>query len=278
MNELFNKKFLVRAGLVLPFLMIIILVVTDAAGFRRVAQVKAAPDAQILIFTPTPRPDGRIIYIVQANDTLLSISLLTGVPVDELRGLNNLTTDTIFEGQELLIGLAGPPETTPTAGPTPTPTSVLPTPTPRPGQGNLCILLFDDVNGDSIRQENEPSIPGGAISFGNRDGSISETIDTGSGLEPKCFENIPEGDYTITVAVPSGYNPTTVTSFELTLNPGDETYLNFGAQANTQTQAEQQVIPTDGGRSPILGIVGGIFLLAGVGVAICATRFLRSGK
>jgi len=68
--------------------------------------------------------------------------------VDKLRALNNLTSDTIFEGQKLLLGLAGPAEVTPTAGPTPTPTPVLPTPSPRPGQGTLCILLFNDINGD----------------------------------------------------------------------------------------------------------------------------------
>jgi hypothetical protein len=72
------------------------------------APVRAAPPAQIPIYTPTPGPDGRIIYIVQANDTLLGIALLTGVPIEQLRALNNLSSDTIFEGQELLLGLGGP--------------------------------------------------------------------------------------------------------------------------------------------------------------------------
>ena len=279
MNELFRKRFFILAGLILPVLLTMVYLDISGRTINQISLVNAASDAQVPIYTPTPGPDGRIIYIVQANDTLLSISLITGVPVDELRGLNNLLADTIFEGQELLIGLAGPAENTPTFGPTPTATPILPTPSPIPGKGNLCILLFDDLNGDSIRQEDEPSIPGGAISFGNRDSSISETVDTGSGLDPKCFEELPEGDYTITVAVPEGYNPTTETSFELILNPGDETYLNFGAQANSQTQAEEQVIPApDGGRSPLLGIIGGLFLLAGVGVAIFAARLLRGGK
>ena len=131
---------------------------------------RAAPSIQIPIYTPTPQPDGRIIYIVQANDTLLGISLLTGVPIEELRALNNLTSDTIFEGEELLLGLGGPAEITPTAGPTPTSTAILPTPSPRPGFGTLCILVFNDLNGDSIRQNGEDSIPDGAISFGNSAG------------------------------------------------------------------------------------------------------------
>ncbi|MBN1147425.1 MAG: LysM peptidoglycan-binding domain-containing protein [Anaerolineales bacterium] len=237
----------------------------------------AAPAYQIPIYTPTPGPDGRIIYIVKANDTLLGISLITGVSVEELRGLNNLTSDTIYEGQKLLLGLAGPPEITPTIGPTPTATPVLPSPTPKPGKGDLCILLFNDRNGDSIRQEDEASIPEGAISFGNRAGSVSESTTTLSGSEHQCFEDLPEGEYTITIAVPEGYNPTTRTTNEVSLRAGETTYQNFGAQANSQAAGEIEVLPEEGEKSPLLGIIGGLFLVAGIGVAIFAGRMLRSG-
>jgi LysM repeat protein len=244
-----------------------------AAAF---STAQAAPPAQIPIYTPTPGPDGRIIYIVKPNDTLLGISLITGVPIDKLRGLNNLTGDTIYEGQELLLGLGGPAEITPTSGPTPTQTPILPTPSPKPGQGTICILVFNDLNGDSIRQANEASIPEGEISFGNSAGSVSESATTGIGTDPLCFENLPEGKYTISVAVPEGYNPTTQNSYELDLGAGDITYINFGAQANTQTLAEEPTIPAEGSnRSPLLGIIGALFLLAGVGMAIFAARTLR---
>jgi hypothetical protein len=65
------------------------------------------------------------------------------------------------------------------------------------------------LNGDSIRQDGEDSIPDGAISFGNSASTVSESTKTGVGEEPQCFENLPEGSYTISVAVPEGYNPTT---------------------------------------------------------------------
>lgn len=276
MNLRYRLTMLTRAVMLLTaaFTMAWLGVARSDAGVQGVAQ--AAPLYQVPIFTPTPEADGRIIYIVKANDTLLGISLVTGVPLDTLRALNNLTGDTIFEGQKLLLGLAGPVEVTPTAGPTPTPTPILPTPSPRPGQGTLCILLFNDINGDSIRQESEPSIPEGAISFGNRVGSVSQTMTTNAGEEHQCFPELPEGTYTISVAVPEGYNPTTETDYETPLKAGDETYINFGAQANSQTLAEAPVIPApEGRRSPILGIIGGLFLLAGIGVAIFASRALR---
>ena len=245
-------------------------------GFGNYDSAFAAPEIQIPIYTPTPMPDGRIIWIVQANDTLLSISLISGVPVDEIKGMNNLFRDTIYEGQELLLGLRGPEEVTITPGPTPTPTEFIPTPSPKPGHGNLCIMLFNDMNGDSIHQEDEPSIPEGAINISNRSGTVSETAPTGAQLEPHCFEILPEGDYTISVAVPEGFNPTTETSYELALNAGDETYMNFGAQANAETLAEAQLVPApEGGKSPLLGIVGGVLLIAGIVTALFAARILR---
>jgi LysM repeat protein len=236
--------------------------------------VRAAPPQQVPIYTPTPGPDGRIIYIVKPNDTLLSISLLTGVPLDKLKALNNLTSDTIVVGQPLLLGLGGPAEVTFTPGPSPTPTPILPTSTPKPGTAKLCIILFNDQNGDSIRQETEPSIPNGAISVTNRSGSVSLTETTPSGLDPTCFDKVPEGDYNVSVAIPSGFNPTTVTNFAIPLKGGDTTYLDFGAQANEETLANAPT-PTGSGRSPILGILGGALLLIGLGLAIFASRLLK---
>lgn len=255
------------------FVLVLMVLALVWLGVQRPAL--ASPLLQLTPFpTPTPGPDGRILYRVQPGDTLLRISLIAGVPLDELRGLNNLVGDNIVVGQELLLGLGGPSQVTPTPGPSPTPTVEIPTPTPLPGAGMLCVLLYNDRNGDSIRQEDEASIPGGAISVSNRSGSFSETTTTGSGLEPFCFENLSEGQYSISVAVPDGYNPTTATSYELSLRAGDETYLGFGAQVNSETEAEA---PTVGGssRSPVLGILGGLLLLAGVGLAIFGTRLLR---
>ena len=166
------KRFLLGAVLLAAGLLGVNFFYSNVLLANPVEPALAAPARQIPIYTPTPLPDGRIIYTVQAGDTLLSISLKTGVPEDEIRKLNNISGDLIVEGQKLLLGLAGPAQETSTPGPSPTPTTVLPTPTAKPGSGDLCILLFNDYNGDSIRQESEPSIPGGAISLTNRGGTV----------------------------------------------------------------------------------------------------------
>jgi len=168
---------------------------------------QAAPLAQLTVFpTPTPGPDGRIVYIVQTGDTLWRISAITGVPIETIRELNGLgTDDTITPGDQLVIGFAGPVEATPTVGPTATTGPQLPTATASPGWGIICILLYNDENGDTIRQETETSIEGGAVSVGNRLGTVSLSAETQGGgisaldfptpedLGYVCFEQLAEG-------------------------------------------------------------------------------------
>lgn len=245
--------------------------------------VQAAPAAQLTPFpTPTPGADGRILYVVQANDTLWRISAITGVSLDQLRALNKLgTEDTIRPGDVLLIGLAGPEVTTPTVGPSPTRSPLEPTPTSSQGTGNLCIIVYDDLNGDAMRQTSEPWISGGQISISDRSGDVSKTAETAPVFDEngdiayQCFEELPEGDYNVTVAVPDGFNATTVLNRGLALRGGEETYLAFGAQANTERIAETAVIPESPRKSPLLAIVGGLIVLVGVGLAVYAGLLSR---
>lgn len=273
----FNEN-LQRIGLLVVVIITIILGMVMLLGSSPVRAERSlySPPLQVPIYTPTPLPDGRIIWIVKEGDSLTTISLITGVSEPDLRGMNNLTGDIIYVGQELLLGFGGPAEEIITPGPMPTPTPVIASPTPEPGTGNLCVLLFDDRNGDSLRQEEEPSLAGGAISISNREGTASETVETTSGFEADCFEYQPEGEYMISIAVPEGYNPTTNTTYQLTLNAGDVTYVDFGAQANSETLAEEAILPEQGEKLPLLPlIIGGASILASIVLALFAGRLLK---
>ncbi len=239
----------------------------------------AAPQLQLTPFpTPTPRPDGRIIYVVQPGDTLWRVAAITGVSLDDLRTLNNLGPDEpIIPDQELLIGLAGPPEATAPPAVAPTAEPTLSPSTAQPGFGTLCVLLFDDQNGDSIRQEEEPSIPGGELSVSNRAGDVSQTDTTTDAAEPMCYEDLPEGNYNLTVAIPDGYNPTTALNYNLDMEAGRTAQINFGAQPNSETLAEESGA-TGESRSPLLGILGAVLLVGGVGLGIFAGRLTRKPK
>jgi hypothetical protein len=245
----------------------------------------AAPAGQVQQFaTPTPGPDGRIIYIVQSGDDCGRISILTGVSVDFLRQSNHLGESCLINvGQELVIGIGGPALPTSTLLVTPKPTSVIPTPTPVFNTAQVCVALYNDANGDGMRQAKtdefdayiaagtEPTVAGGAVSLSSLNGNYSNTMTTLAGLDPVCFSDVPAGDFTVSAAVPDGYNSTTDLTFLLKLKGGDQTYVSFGAQSKTQgSQAAAEPA-----RSPVLGILGAILLLGGLGLGIFALRLKK---
>ena len=217
------------------------------------------------ILTPTPDIDGNIFYIIKDNDSCLSISLTMGIDIATLRELNNLDEDcNLVAGTRLLLGRYETP--TPTAGPSPTPTPITPTPTPYNGYGQVCVYLYEDTNGDGIVAETEYGLAGGAVSITKRTGSDSFTgLTTGNDL--LCFNEVPEGEYNISVAPPTDYNPTTNMNYSLTVKPGDNTQINFGAQKSGAIE-DVNTDASDGGRSPLLMFAGLGLIFAGLVVVI----------
>jgi len=253
------------------FLFFLILLLIGAA-----LPVSAAPQPQGFV-TSTPGPDGRILYIVQAGDTCSQVALLHGITVTTLRQFNNRLDEncTLSVNQSLVVGLSV--SNIPTAGPAPTLPSPTVTSTPVSGTTEVCVLLFDDMNGDALRQETEFGIDGGAVSLTNVNGSYTETQNTTSAIDPDteepvraCFTDVPQGDYSISMAVPDAYNPTMVVNYELTVKAGDRASIDFGAQSKTLTVSGQS--DAEEGRSPILGILGFLLLLGGAGLGYYAYR------
>ncbi len=240
-----------------------------------VLTVSASPQSQAVYYTPTPRPDGRIIYIVKQNDTCISISLLNNISLDTLRNLNNIKgSDCVIQlGQELLLGMAGP-AVSPTAGPSQTPTPLLPTSTPFAGNGEVCVMLFNDINGNGLAESNEAAMAGGEVSLTDQKGRYSNTgatveIPDSTVDRPLCFADVPEGSYNVSIAVPQGYNPTTATSFTLSVVAGSTSTIDFGAQESLRISV---TAPVETPRSPLLGILGGALILAGAGLALYLKR------
>lgn len=240
--------------------------------FSFVLTAQALPPSQLPQFaTPTPGADGRIIYIVKEGDSCLRIQLLTGVPVEQLRALNRLDENcSLLPGQELVIGI-GASSDDPTPGPTPTEESSEPTPTPFPGNATVCILLYDDVNGDALRQDSEVVIADGAVSIIGVSGQFSEVRATQGGLEATCFENVPEGNYNLSAAAPEGYYPTTQQTHLLEVQAGNIYEVGFGAQKSDNVIANPGDPGGEGGSS-FLGILGGTLLLLGLGLGVYSWR------
>ncbi len=212
------------------------------------------------VMSPTPDLDGNIFYIIKSNDSCMSISLTMGIDLQTLRQLNNLDEEcSLIAGTRLLLGRYETP--TPTPGPSPTPTPITPTPTPYNGYGQVCVYLFEDVDGNGIVAETEYGISGGAVSITKRSGTDNFTGLTMAGNDLLCFPEVPEGDYNISVAPPTDYNPTTNMNYALSVKAGDNTQINFGAQKSSQLEEADIEVDTTP-KSPILMAIG-IGLIAG---------------
>jgi hypothetical protein len=236
----------------------------------------AAPDMQFL--TATPGPDGRILYTVVAGDSCLQVAFLHGITEGQLRQFNTRLDEncTLTVGQQLIVGVVS--SNVPTAGPAPTLPSPTVTATPVSGTTEVCVLLFDDANGDVLRQETELGIEGGAVSLTNLNGSYSQTQNTVSTVDPdtlepvrSCFIDVPSGEYNVSMAVPDAYNPTMLLSYTLTVKAGDRASVDFGAQSKTLTISEPTDTPANN-RSSLLGIFGFLLLLGGAGLGYYAYR------
>lgn len=264
MKNLKSARLLMLA--LLPALVLIL-------GFVLPAQANsnAAPLAQMTDFpTPTPGPDGKIIYIVQQGDSLWRIAAIAGISVQELAVLNGIETDTVLSpGTRLELGVAGPPQATqePLSEGEATPTEIEATATPISGTGEICVLLFDDVNGNGRLDDSELPIEGGQISITSLGGTVvgehTSVIDPDDeDLVGYCFTEIENGEYNVSAALPDDYNATTVRSLPVRLSPGEIAYLQFGAQSSA---ALIRLGEGSGSGSTLLGILGVVcLLLAGI--------------
>lgn len=239
-----------------------------------------AANAQVFYYTPTAEANGNVYYVVKSGDTCDTISLLNNIPLETLRSLNQLDLDEcrfLQIGQKLL--LATVPTVAVTAGPSPTPTSLLPTPEPIKGYGTICIYLYNDLNGNAMAEETEiteTGLAGGAISVASQDGTFTRTGTTISTGEAVCFKEAPEGEYTISIAIPDGYNATAKQNYTILLKAGDTSTIDFSAQASSSLNTTNN----DGGGSSsvLLAVVGGIFIIIAVGLGLYARYFLQHSK
>jgi LysM repeat protein len=229
---------------------------------------------QAYIYTPTAQPDGRIIYKVQPGDTCIGVSLRMGVSIEQIQLLNNIRGEcSLIAGSDLVLGTVEVPPTP--SGPTASPTALVATSTPFAGFGEICVRLFDDKNGNARLEDGELPLLGGAIQISDRLGKVNQQAQ--SEVAPVCFKDLPEGEYSVAMGVPEGFNATTRTNYTLPVKAGDQSILDFGAQISS---AAVELPVSEGGRNPTLALVGGAVLLlaAGLGVFSAFNLYKRSTR
>lgn len=259
-------------SLVLFVSILIFLFLPPHVGYSEQGLLQPTP-----FLTPTPRGDGKIIYIVQKDDTLWRIAAVAGITVEELMTRNGIQPDDyITEGMELELGLAGPVLSTSEPLTDVSPTIEPPTATPVVGLGEICVAMFLDENGDGSRDELEGMLAEGRISIADVNGVVAGEYTTDLNPENEdgyCFIDLENGDYNVSAAVPPDHNPTTVMNLPVRLNPGEIKYVQFGAQPSSAFQ--EFLGGGGGGRSTVLGLLGVLLLVAGGGLGYYAARLRR---
>ncbi|MFL7790946.1 MAG: LysM peptidoglycan-binding domain-containing protein [Anaerolineae bacterium] len=250
-----------------------------------VPQVTAGPPPTPLP-TPTPRPDGSIVYIVQSGDTLSLISQKTGVPVDQIRTLNASSIGDgyiIHVGQELVLSLPNKtPE--PTAPPTPSEPEAVAEASSEEGAGgakangaSICVLSFNDRNGDTFRDEViEELLPNAQITLANELGTTNQYTTDGFN-EPYCFTGLAAGSYRVVQTPPTSYVVSGTAEQLVAVTDGATINLAFG---NVRSEdAADSTSPSDAGEggddsgmrsvfSTVAKVSGVLVLLLCAGVAV----------
>ncbi|NLE44734.1 MAG: LysM peptidoglycan-binding domain-containing protein [Chloroflexi bacterium] len=193
--------------------------------------------------TPSPRPDGAVVHIVQEGDTLFGLALEYGVSLDQIRQLNagSIDGDLIGVGQELVISMPSQP-----AAATPLPEPPTPEATQQPssdaqptqsseappaaaaGGSSVCVLAYHDRNADTFQNpETEELLPNALFTISDASGTVAEYTSDGIS-EPYCFSGLQPGAYRVVQTSPPGYVPSGPQEWPVALSEGTSMDLQFG--------------------------------------------------
>lgn len=115
----------------------------------------------------TARPDGDVIHEVKYGQTLWSIAIDYGTTIEQIKRLNNLTSDTVVPGWTLLV-VKGATQPAPTPGPASTFEAVkqdLTTPTPRLTSTPTATQTAPPVEAGQFIKRNSTVVVAFVISF-----------------------------------------------------------------------------------------------------------------
>ena len=254
------------------------LVVIDASGVAAPASQPQAPASAPASSAPAvvnsapppaarPRPDGAIVHVVQAGDTVFGLALQYGVPMDQILQLNGLTKDSLIHiGDELVI--SAPPPTTPTADST-TASATTPAAASTPEQVALanqlsktllCVRAFNDDNGDGVFVAGDALVQGAVFNLADGSGKPIASYTSDGQSEPHCFTRLQPGTYRISIEPAPGTAATSDQRWGVALNSGTILNINFGSRHTGKEVATE----TTNGSDNLIGLA----LIAGAaGVA-----------
>lgn len=121
-----------------------------------------------------------------------------------------------------------PPPVPPTSTPRPTPTlTPWPTFTPTPVTGTVCVIVFEDHNGNGVQDPADGRLAGALITVSDEGGMAAEYVTNGFD-EPHCFRGLRPGHYFVSEVNPGGYRSTTFDDWGVSVVDVAEVHVVFG--------------------------------------------------
>lgn len=166
--------------------------------------------------------------------------------------------------------------TTEMSTPTPTVTDTLPgsLASPAPATGRVCVLAFEDRNGDGQLSADEGPLAGVVFRLSDSSG-LRGTYTTNDTIEPHCLVGVQPGSYQMAIEPPSGYAATTPTTIAFSLQSGTNMDTVFGARRSAPAIPSLQTASPGGntavatrirGGASQIALVAAVLVMAGLGI------------
>ena len=125
--------------------------------------------------------------------------------------------------------------------------------------GALCVLAFDDANGDGMQGDGEGAVAG--VVFAVRDSThVVATYTTDGQNEPYCFQLLP-GEYRVTVLDAPGRGATGAQSWQVSLSESTQSSIVYASHVGGRAPA------ADLGKT-LSGLSGIVSFVAAAAVAV----------
>lgn len=112
----------------------------------------------------------------------------------------------------------------------------------QPIPGAICVATFADLNGNAVREENEPPLAGITVNLSTGGAVIASHV-MAEGEPQYCFENLLTGAYTITFVTDPATRSTTANEGTFNLDAGQRlTITDFGAIPASAAPATAQTV------------------------------------
>lgn len=95
--------------------------------------------------------------------------------------------------------------------------------------GSISGVVFNDLNGDGVKQPNENGLGGVVVQLLNEQGTVINTTTTAPNGS-YAFTDVTPGSYTVRELDPTGYNSTTSNTVPVSVPPAGSATANFGDQ------------------------------------------------